>query len=160
MRWPSRPERAAVHQYAEYRHGVLRAGVVEHPYTYRGADQRRDQRAHFTDPGRLRLLNHAAADPRHRPWLRLFAVRAGSRRAGLRRAADGDQHHVRRHYANAGHGVPDLLISGQRAAAGRQNRSRQGQGAGVPLNALFSTLQTYLGSSYINDFNRYGRTGR
>ncbi|HFZ1921921.1 TPA: multidrug efflux RND transporter permease subunit SdeB [Serratia marcescens] len=29
---------------------------------------------------------------------------------------------------------------------------------GVPLNALFSTLQTYLGSSYINDFNRYGRT--
>ncbi|CAI0873946.1 Efflux pump membrane transporter BepE [Serratia marcescens] len=29
---------------------------------------------------------------------------------------------------------------------------------GVPLNALFNTLQTYLGSSYINDFNRYGRT--
>ncbi|HEJ7999758.1 TPA: multidrug efflux RND transporter permease subunit [Serratia liquefaciens] len=29
---------------------------------------------------------------------------------------------------------------------------------GVPLNGLFSTLQTYLGSSYINDFNRYGRT--
>ncbi|MEL5308393.1 multidrug efflux RND transporter permease subunit SdeB [Serratia nevei] len=29
---------------------------------------------------------------------------------------------------------------------------------GVPLNALFSTMQTYLGSSYINDFNRYGRT--
>lgn len=29
---------------------------------------------------------------------------------------------------------------------------------GVLLNALFSTLQTYLGSSYINDFNRYGRT--
>ena len=59
---------------------------------------------------------------------RLFAVRAGSRRAGLRRAANGDQHPVRRHYANAGDGVPDLLVSGQRAAAGRQNRSRQGQG--------------------------------
>ncbi|WP_314153754.1 multidrug efflux RND transporter permease subunit OqxB [Rouxiella badensis] len=29
---------------------------------------------------------------------------------------------------------------------------------GVSLNELFSTLQTYLGSSYINDFNRFGRT--
>jgi len=29
---------------------------------------------------------------------------------------------------------------------------------GVSLNELFSTLQTYLGSSYVNDFNRYGRT--
>ena len=29
---------------------------------------------------------------------------------------------------------------------------------GVPLNALFSTLQTYLGSAYVNDFNRFGRT--
>ena len=129
MRWPSRPECAAVHQYAEYRHGVLRAGVVEHPYPHCGADQRRDQRTHFTDSGRLRLLNHAAADPRHRPGLRLFTVRAGSCRAGLRRIANGDQHPVRRHYANAGDGVPDLFVSGQRAAAGRQNRSRQGQGA-------------------------------
>jgi multidrug efflux pump len=29
---------------------------------------------------------------------------------------------------------------------------------GVSLDDLFSTLQTYLGSSYINDFNRFGRT--
>ncbi|AOY65182.1 efflux RND transporter permease subunit [Xanthomonas perforans] len=29
---------------------------------------------------------------------------------------------------------------------------------GVPLTNLFDTLQTYLGSSYINDFNRFGRT--
>ncbi|RZK08950.1 MAG: multidrug efflux RND transporter permease subunit OqxB [Pantoea sp.] len=31
---------------------------------------------------------------------------------------------------------------------------------GVSLTALFSTLQTYLGSSYVNDFNRFGRTWR
>ncbi|WP_034914862.1 efflux RND transporter permease subunit [Erwinia sp. 9145] len=31
---------------------------------------------------------------------------------------------------------------------------------GVALNDLFGTLQTYLGSSYINDFNRFGRTWR
>ncbi len=29
---------------------------------------------------------------------------------------------------------------------------------GVPLTELFGTLQTYLGSTYINDFNRFGRT--
>jgi len=31
---------------------------------------------------------------------------------------------------------------------------------GVPLTELFSTLQVYLGSSYINDFNLFGRTWR
>jgi multidrug efflux pump len=29
---------------------------------------------------------------------------------------------------------------------------------GVPLSGLFDTLQTYLGSTYVNDFNRFGRT--
>ncbi len=29
---------------------------------------------------------------------------------------------------------------------------------GVPLTELFSTLQTYLGSAYVNDFNKFGRT--
>ncbi|OQP35126.1 multidrug efflux RND transporter permease subunit OqxB [Pantoea latae] len=31
---------------------------------------------------------------------------------------------------------------------------------GVSLTDLFSTLQIYLGSSYVNDFNRFGRTWR
>src|SRR3981081_84896 len=29
---------------------------------------------------------------------------------------------------------------------------------GIPLNDLFSTLQIYLGSQYVNDFNKFGRT--
>ncbi|MGJ7902179.1 efflux RND transporter permease subunit [Lysobacter sp. 1R34A] len=29
---------------------------------------------------------------------------------------------------------------------------------GVPLTDLFDTLQTYLGSAYVNDFNQFGRT--
>jgi multidrug efflux pump len=29
---------------------------------------------------------------------------------------------------------------------------------GVPLENLFETMQTYLGSLYVNDFNRFGRT--
>ncbi|MBX3697529.1 MAG: multidrug efflux RND transporter permease subunit [Dokdonella sp.] len=31
---------------------------------------------------------------------------------------------------------------------------------GVSLTSLFETLQVYLGSSYVNDFNRFGRTYR
>ena len=31
---------------------------------------------------------------------------------------------------------------------------------GVSLTDLFGTLQTYLGSSYVNDFNQFGRTAR
>src|SRR5437667_11815354 len=29
---------------------------------------------------------------------------------------------------------------------------------GIPLNDVFDTMQVYLGSLYVNDFNRFGRT--
>ncbi|MBK8185097.1 MAG: multidrug efflux RND transporter permease subunit [Candidatus Competibacteraceae bacterium] len=45
--------------------------------------------------------------------------------------------------------VPQLDIEVDRVKAKIQ---------GVPLTELFDTLQTYLGSAYINDFNRFGRT--
>ncbi|MGJ7903865.1 efflux RND transporter permease subunit [Lysobacter sp. 1R34A] len=45
--------------------------------------------------------------------------------------------------------VPQLDARVDRAKAKAQ---------GVPLDELFATLQTYLGSSYVNDFNRFGRT--
>jgi multidrug efflux pump len=50
--------------------------------------------------------------------------------------------------------------TGKRTAAGCAGRSRQGESAGVSLTDLFGTLQTYLGSSYVNDFNQFGRTWR
>lgn len=31
---------------------------------------------------------------------------------------------------------------------------------GIPLNDIFSSLQTFLGGLYVNDFNKYGRTYR
>ena len=36
----------------------------------------------------------------------------------------------------------------------------QAKAQGVTLTDLFETLQVYLGSSYVNDFNRFGRTFR
>ena len=46
-------------------------------------------------------------------------------------------------------GVPQLFVDVDRVKA---------KSVGVPLNRLFSTLQAYLGSAYVNDFNLFGRT--
>ncbi|GAB2617558.1 efflux RND transporter permease subunit [Novilysobacter erysipheiresistens] len=45
--------------------------------------------------------------------------------------------------------VPQLDVEVDRVKAKAQ---------GVPLTELFDTLQTYLGSAYVNDFNMFGRT--
>ncbi|MEG3192482.1 efflux RND transporter permease subunit [Lysobacter sp. D1-1-M9] len=45
--------------------------------------------------------------------------------------------------------VPQLDLQVDRVKAKAQ---------GVPLTELFDTLQTYLGSAYVNDFNQFGRT--
>jgi len=47
--------------------------------------------------------------------------------------------------------VPQLNVEVNRIKAQMQ---------GVPLNGVFETLQIYLGSMYVNDFNRFGRTYR
>jgi hydrophobe/amphiphile efflux-1 (HAE1) family protein len=54
-------------------------------------------------------------------------------------------------YTTFQNSVPQLYADVDRVKAKRQ---------GVPLSSVFDTLQTYLGSSYINDFNRFGRTYR
>ena len=45
--------------------------------------------------------------------------------------------------------MPQLDVDVDRVKAKRQ---------GVPLSDVFDTLQVYLGSLYVNDFNRFGRT--
>jgi multidrug efflux pump len=47
--------------------------------------------------------------------------------------------------------IPQLEIKVDRTKAKAQ---------GIPLNELFSTLQIYLGSAYVNDFNLFGRVYR
>ncbi len=54
-------------------------------------------------------------------------------------------------YTSYQNSVPQLYIDVDRNKAKRQ---------GVPLSNIFGTLQTYLGSSYVNDFNAFGRTFR
>jgi len=45
--------------------------------------------------------------------------------------------------------VPQLDVQVDRIKAKAQ---------GIPLTGVFDTLQTYLGSTYVNDFNQFGRT--
>lgn len=54
-------------------------------------------------------------------------------------------------YTSFQNSVPQLYADVDRNKAKRQ---------GVPLSNIFGTLQTYLGSSYVNDFNLFGRTFR
>lgn len=46
-------------------------------------------------------------------------------------------------------GVPQLFAQVDRTKA---------KTLGVPLSSVFNTMQTYLGSAYVNDFNKFGRT--
>ncbi len=46
-------------------------------------------------------------------------------------------------------GVPQLYVNVDRTKV---------KTLGIPLDSVFETLQAYLGSSYVNDFNRFGRT--
>ncbi|HEY3658570.1 MAG TPA: multidrug efflux RND transporter permease subunit [Steroidobacteraceae bacterium] len=54
-------------------------------------------------------------------------------------------------YSTFQNSVPQLFADVDRVKAKQQ---------GVPLSSVFDTLQAYLGSVYINDFNRFGRTYR
>jgi hydrophobe/amphiphile efflux-1 (HAE1) family protein len=54
-------------------------------------------------------------------------------------------------YSTFQNSVPQLFADVDRVKAKAQ---------GVPLSNVFDTLQAYLGSVYINDFNRFGRTYR
>ena len=54
-------------------------------------------------------------------------------------------------YSTFQNSVPQLFANVDRVKAKRQ---------GVPLSNVFGTLATYLGSVYIDDFNRFGRTYR
>jgi multidrug efflux pump len=54
-------------------------------------------------------------------------------------------------YTTFQNSVPQLFADVDRVKAKRE---------GVPLSSVFDTLQAYLGSVYINDFNRFGRTYR
>ena len=46
-------------------------------------------------------------------------------------------------------GVPQLFVDVDRTKV---------KALEVPLSSVFNTMQAYLGSSYVNDFNRFGRT--
>jgi hydrophobe/amphiphile efflux-1 (HAE1) family protein len=54
-------------------------------------------------------------------------------------------------YTTFQNSVPQLYADVDRVKAKRES---------VPLSSVFDTLQAYLGSVYVNDFNRFGRTYR
>ena len=114
----------------EQRRGVLHPQAVQRAQEQREGNQRRTEREDLGHPGRLRLRADAAADPGPGQWFGLFAVHRGPHQPGLRRAAERGERVPGRGVADAGHGLPDQQLPGQRAAAGRGRGPGQGQGAG------------------------------
>jgi hydrophobic/amphiphilic exporter-1 (mainly G- bacteria), HAE1 family len=78
-------------------------------------------------------------------------------RAALQRAADeamgammGQQPpKIAFAFSSYREGTPQLFLDIDREKALKLN---------IPLQSVFETLQTYLGSAYVNDFNQFGRT--
>jgi hypothetical protein len=59
--------------------------------------------------------------------------------------------------AGARTGGTVLELQGERAAALRGHRPHPSAQLSVPITSIFDTLQVYLGSYYVNDFNKFGR---
>ena len=109
-------------------------------------------------PGRVRRDLPAATRAGHRPGRRLQAVRRGSRRCRLRGPVHAGAGRHRR-----GLRQPSLvgLLSSFQVSVPQIDAHVDRERAktyGVPITDVFETLQAYLGSVYVNDFNRFGRT--
>ena len=118
-------------------------------------------RAPERDPGSDDAGLHPAVGPRHRQAGRLHDAPAGSRQsrpASSRMvAAAARRRRPTRHPASAMSSRPSdrarrrLYVDVDRDKAQMLN---------VPLVQVFEPLRVYLGSSYVNDFNMFGRTFR
>ena len=83
---------------------------------------------------------------------------AGGSLAGSRRRRPADH---RRRPPAAGAGLDVHRVPARRAAARRRRwTARKAKALGVPLSDVFSSLQIFLGSLYVNDFNAFGRVYR
>ena len=121
--------------------GQLAARVQPDP---RG-DRLRLPAAGHHGPGRRGRVPDAARGPRRR------RPRASSSRSPTRWSRDGNAQSglTRAPDARFRAGVPQLYADVDRVKA---------KSLGVPLDAVFGTLQASLGSAYVNDFNKFGRT--
>ena len=112
------------------------------------------------DPGGACSCLPAAGDPRPGRRRRLPDAGRGPRRRRPRRACSRSPTQMVSDDGNAQRGCgAQHHRSARRAAALRRRRPREGQDLRRPARPIvFATLQAYLGSAYVNDFNKFGRT--
>ncbi len=158
----SRIEHQRVQRGPEFRHRLLRLKPFEERKTaalsgpaIAGALNQK----FALHPGRVRA--HRAAAAGHGPGhhRRLQALRRRPRRPRLRRAlsecAGPSSARATRRRAWPVCFPPSPSTCRNWTRTSTASRPRQ---QGVPLQNLFETMQIYLGSLYVNDFNRFGRT--
>ena len=115
------------------------------------------------DSGRVRAELRSALDPGPRHHRRLRIPGRGPHRPRQRRAQRGD--------AGADRGSAQAAGAQRRSSCSRRSAPRRRSStttsiatrrscSGLNLPDVFNTLQIYLGSLYVNDFNLFGRTFR
>ena len=145
--------------------GVHRLQAVGRTRAAGSAARRRSSRASTASfrsiPAGARLRRRAARDPGHQRDGRLQPDAAGPQRRRVR-VPGAERRQVRRGGAQAARArracgrnfspaVPQLFADVDKEKALKQ---------GVALTDIYSTLQTFLGGSYVNDFTRFGRQWR
>ena len=158
-----RPRRRHLHHRAQRRRGVhparrFQAARREGPE--RASADRRTQHAIRRDPGGLRHQRGAAAGARHRHHRRLQDGGAGRAWRRARGARSGRQAIMA--HANQTPGLAGVFTTfSTRTPKVYADIDRvRAEMLGVNTNDVFQTLEVFLGSQYVNDFNFLGRTYR
>ena len=156
------PGRDDVHRRVQLGDDLLRPAVALQP---RAAGRHgelgagRSAQAAVGDPGRLRADHPAAAGAGHRQFRRLQDDAGGPRRARHRRRwwTRRKRWSPRPTRIPSFAGVFTLLNTGSPSVYADIDRLKA-EKVGLTPTDVFNTLQVYLGSQYVNDFNLLGRT--
>ena len=154
-------ESVAIHQHAELRRRLPHPEAFQRTPPQREGNRRRDPGKDRRHRGRHGLHSDATADlglGTGAGYSLFVEDRAGLGYGALQDAvsgAAGRGHAGRQAWVSRFRGyqanVPQLDVDVDRIKAKAQ---------GIALTELFDTLQVYLGSAYVNDFNLFGRTWR
>ena len=139
--------------------GVRRAGGTAEEGIDGQRDHGRSAQAAVGDPGRFHHRHSTARGARHRHRRRLHHPHPGSTRARSRAARSRDRRTRRRRaeVAKPDLGVLAVLRRIRRSCSSISIASRRRSSA-VPIANITDTIETYFGSTYVNDFNLFGRT--
>ena len=151
-----------LHQQLELRHRVRHAEALRRAQGRR-PERRRDRRqlnqqfAAIQDAFIVDVPAAAGAGPRHDRRLQA-AARGPRRRSATRRSTGASRPSWRRRTRRPSSPACSPATRSTCRSSTPTSTARKARQLGVPVTDVFDTMQIYLGSLYVNDFNKFGRT--